>query len=354
MAYLVVRGDIYHLCHNATPDGKRARFSTGYRTDIGKQVRLAKEMEAEYTLKERQANVGRPRFREEEKWDNWLPGFIAMHYHGNAGTLRRYKSVERTLRMFWTEHGIETPRQLTRQHCFAYFEWRKKPDASKGKFAATHNTALLEIQTLGMIMKEAVIRGYAQANPCRELGFGREEEQKPMDLNDALLAELEANIATAPDADRLILERSYLVARYHGVRLTETHVNPMRDVALNADRTSGEITFYQKGGRKRTKPLHPKLIPLFAELIDAGASESFPMPANLAALWHRYFVRWKMKRHGKVCFHSLRVTVQNKLRRAGIPEDVRKAYLSHEAGGDVHAGYSRVMMDEMRACHGVL
>lgn len=353
MAYLVKRGGKYHLCHKATPDGARTRFATGLRTGVAGDVRAAKELEAEYSLKEAQRASNTPRFRSGEKWESWLPQFVAMKYRNKPGTLRRWKSVERTLRMFWTEFGIETPRQLTRQHCFDYFKWRVQPDPKRGKHKATHNTALLEMQALGVLMKEAVHRGFASANPCRELGVGRDDVNKPMDLSDDILAELEKHIAETTGDERTILWRGYIVARYHGVRLTETRVNPMRDVVLR-DENSSEITFFQKGGRKRTKPLHPKLFALFKELQDAGATELYPVRQNLAAFWFWHFNRWKMKRHGKVCFHSLRVTVQNKLRRAGVNDEIRRAYLSHETGKDVHEGYSRIKVDEMRVCHSAL
>ena len=368
MAYLVKRGGKYHLCHRATPDGKRTRITTGYKINVAGDIRAAKEMEAEYSYKEAQTVSSTPKFRANERWDSWLPQFVEMKYRNKPGTLRRWKSVERTLRMFWTDFKIETPRQLTRQHCFDYFKWRVTPpvtgDKEKDKAAAkarrdrglhpaTHNTALLEMQALGVLMKEAVHRGFANANPCRELGVGRDEVKKPMDLTDDILSEIEARIAETAGDERLILERGYLVARYHGVRLVETRVNPVSDVLLRDENTS-EITFFQKGGRKRTKPLHPKLFPLFKELQASGATELYPHRENLAAFWFWHFDAWKMKRHGKVCFHSLRVTVQNKLRRAGVNDEIRRAYLSHEQGKDVHEGYSRIKIDEMRVCHAAL
>jgi hypothetical protein len=351
MAFLIKRKNVYHLAHRATPDGKKVRFSTGLKTNVPQDVRRALELKAEYALKECRNAVNVPRSQNVEKWEAWLPGFIEMKYRNKAASLQRWRSVERTLRMFWKEFEIHTPRHLTRQHCFEYFKWRSRPDPKSRKRKATHNTALLEMQALGMLMKEAVHRGYAVANPCRELGIGRDDCNQPCDLSDAILAELEGHILAEPDGEhKTILWRSYLVARCHGVRIMETHVNPMRDVVLRGENDS-EITFYQKGGRKRTKPLHPRLFPLFAELQAAKASELYPMPSGLSPFWGRYLEKWGMRRHGKVCFHSLRVTVQNRLRRAGVNDEIRRAYLSHEMKKDVHEQYSRIQIQEMRVCH---
>lgn len=372
MAYIVKRGNVFHLSHCATADGKRTRFSTGLRDDIPGHVRRANELEAEYTLKERTDAVNIPRHRANEKWDKWVyyeredgkhGGWAAIRYK-NDGTLTRWLSIWKTLKIFFEANRIHTPRDLTRQHCFDYFPWRITPERETetqmkarkklGLHKATRNTALLEMRTLGVIMKEAVFSGYAPANPCRELGLGKAEENKPVELTDKALEELEANIQNAPEPERTILWRSYLIAIKHGVRISETCVNPMRDVLLREPNTS-EITFYQKGGRVRTKPLHPDLFQMFKELQGAKATATFPKPINFQAFWWKRINGWGMREtYGKVCFHSLRVTVQNKLRRAGINDEIRRAYLSHERKGDVHSGYSRIGVNELRVCHPVL
>lgn len=349
MAYLVKRGTTFHLAYKVS--GAWKRMSLDLKTDVGQDVRKAKEIEAEYTLKERRSGEVGSIYGSESKWEEWVPTWAEMKYRKNSGSYRRWQSVWRTLQMFFTDKGIHHPRQLTRAHCFEYFEWRKKPDAEKGKFAACHNTALLEITKLGAIMKEAVLRGYAPANPCRELGIGQEEKLKPSDLSDEDLAVIEKAISEQPEKKRAYLWPSYLLARYHGVRLSETHLNPMRDVDLEAM----EITFLQKGNRTRVKPLHPKLVPLFTELKKQKAKETFPMPKSFAAKWNTFFSSIELPSEpSKPCFHSFRVMVQNRLRRANVPDEIRRRYLSHERLRDVHEGYSRITVDEMKVCHAAL
>jgi hypothetical protein len=359
MAYLVKRGGVYYLSHCANPERKRERISLGLRVDIGQDVRKAKEIEAEHTHRERQAGatIG-PRFRSEEHWDSWVPEYMRQRYRNKPGTYRRWESMWRTLRLYLEEKGVKTPRQLTRQHCFDYFAWRVVTDAKqieadkkRGKFKAVHNTAHLELSNLRKIMKEAVLRRFAPYNPALELGIGLDEKQKPCEFTDDMLAKLEAYILEQPEPDKTILWRSFMVARYHGVRLMETNVNPAADF----DPVALTVNFYQKGGRKRTKPLHPALVPMFQELHASGATELFKFPGNFASYWFAHMERSGMKAiHPKACFHSLRVTVQNKLRRAGIHDEIRRAYLSHEKQGDVHEGYSRIKTDELKVCHAAL
>lgn len=327
-------------------NGKYRRYATRFRIGNSVDTRAANELVHTLCAQE-YATTGA---REEERWEAWLNGFLEVRYRRYKQSLLRYQIAWNNISMFLKEHEIETPRQLTRTHCFNYLEWRGKPNKKDGKYKAGHNTALLELKFLGLVMKEAVHRNFAPANPCRELGISRDPVRKPSDLTEKDLGEIEKAIASEPEDKQAFLLPSYTIAKYHGVRLTETHLNPMEDVDLQAM----EITFHQKGGRERVKPLHPALVEMFKELQAKKAKETFPMPKSFAKEWHNFFLRHKLpSKPDKPCFHSLRVMVQNKLRRAGINDEIRKRYLSHESKG-VHEGYSRIQVDEMRVCHAVL
>jgi len=86
--------------------------------------------------------------------------------------------------MFFKERGISMPRQVTRQVCFDYMDWRQKPNKSKGKYRACQNTALNEIRFLARIMNEAVLRGFAPKNECVKLGVKRTKATAPWDTSD--------------------------------------------------------------------------------------------------------------------------------------------------------------------------
>jgi integrase len=272
--------------------------------------------------------------------------------------------------MYLEEINVTMPRQLTYAHCIGYLTWRKTPDARIGKYAAGHNTAVLELKFLALVMKHAVRSGFAPGNPCRELDLKREPARKYPQLKDHDIQMIVDGIQAEPPEKRAFLWPSFLIAYYHGVRLVETYLNPRTQVKLypqHDGRRVGAITFFQKGNKKRVKPLHPELRALlFDDLLKAKAGVSFPLPKSFAKEWHNFFHRCGLKAlKPNVCFHSFRVTVQNRLRRAGVPKEVRKAYLSHDGQDDVNARYDRIddedfglddfdMIDEMLACHAPL
>lgn len=341
-------------------DGVLVQESTGYLHGNGADTRRAKELEAQKTLDERKlvkTNRG-------ERWESWVPAFIERRYKDSPGSLTRYNAAWRTLRMFLEEFDITLPRQLTYKHCEDYLTWRETPDNRIGKYKAEHNTAILELKFLGVVMGQAVREGMAQGNPCRELRLKRKNVRVIPKYSDDNIQLIVDGIHAEPKEKFAFLWPSFLLAYYHGVRLVETHFNPQQRIKLFAKQDGkrvGTITFKQKGGKIRSKPLHPELVPFFKDLLDKKATATFPLPKSFAKEWHNFFHRCGLKAiKPHACFHSLRVTVQNRLRVAGISKEVRKAYLSHDGKDDVNDMYNRIDdfedideidFDEMLACH---
>lgn len=353
--------------------GKYRRFATRFKVGNSVDVRACNDEVRALTAQEWQ--IPRTTTIQSERWGAWVDQYLERRYRRSAKSLLRYQTAWRTVSLFLAEKQIETPRQLTRTHCFDYLTWRENPNKSKGKYAAQINTALYELRFLGLMMKEAVMRNFAPANPCRELGVDRDPPKKPSEFTDADLAEIEAAIQKEPPEKRVVLLTSYEIARCHGVRELETHFDPLGVIEDErgelfpvVDMQAEAIAFKQKGGRVRRKPMHPRVKPIFERLIAASARETFPMPKAFPREWHNFFRRhWKIagdedkentkpalpSNPAKPCFHSFRVTVENKLRRARIPKELRMAYLSHETN-DVNAGYDRFTLDELKACHAPL
>ena len=328
---------------------KLIRKSTGYRIGIGPETRLAKEMEALKTLEERQAPaiaVG--------QWDTWVTDYIKDRTEGR--TQERYLSAWRNLRLWLEESKLPSPRNITYQNSATYLKWRAEADKRKGKYNAGRNTAILEFKILRLLLSEAVRRGYCSGNPAREVILKREPRKLFSDYTDDDLQAIYKSILEEPEPKRTWFQRSFLLAMLHGVRLNETNVNPMADVNLTADIPT--IQFRQKGGKVRTKPLHPQLVPLFQKLQQDKKTETYAMKRtpNGRMMWGNHWTKFWERKGFKAnnrtgCFHSLRVTVENVLREAGVDKEIREAYLSHEHGGDVNSAYDRVKIREMVACH---
>lgn len=332
--------------------GKTIRESTGFRFSIGPETRRAKEIEAEKTLAERAT----ARASTSEAWGKWVPQFIAARYSQSPRTESRFLSAWRSLRMFFTDQQIDAPRNLTRESCNAYFTWRKAADVKNGKYHAGHNTTLLEIKILSLLMKEAIRRGFAKENPARDLGIKRAPRKLYPELTDEAFNIILTAIPTEPEKYREFLLHSFLIARWHGVRLAETWLNPQTQVwqqEINGA-LRWMVLFHQKGDRRKPKLLHPELVPLMSELKQKGAVQTYEQPDRPSRVWFNLLHKCGVKKLlPNACFHSLRVTAASRLARAGVPLHKAMEYLTH-ASTTIHQAYIRWQPEDMEECHGAL
>ena len=320
--------------------------TTKYRIGVGRDTRLARQLEAEYTCRERTL----PRTSKKEGWDMWVTAFLKLRYHSSEQSKLRYLTAWRNVRMFLNESRITVPRQLKREHCTEYFIWRGESKISEGKYRAGHNTALLEIKLLGIIMDEAVTRRYAPFNPCHRLGIKRAKAKAKPEFNREILTAIEAAWDKEPEPRRTFLKNSFLIARYQGCRIAETQLNPMADVALYSDGNSGQITLHTKGGKIHTVNLHPKLVPLFRELQASGATTSYPQPKSPSKDWFNFLTRHHIKSAlPGACFHSLRVTAATQLARKGVSEKKAMSYIGH-ASTTIHRTYVHFRTEDLSDC----
>lgn len=323
-------------------NGKIVRESTGFKIGLGRDT--ANQLRAERTLQETKSTTASA----SERWDAWVPGYFKTRYAGSSRSLLRANAAWRMLRMFLEERQIYAPRQLTRTHCTEYLDWRQQPDKKRGKYKCCHNTALLDLVFLGTIMKGAVLRGYAPFNPSRELDIRRVKTKQKPEFTPEIIQAIDAAIDDEPEPRRTFLRNSFEIGRYHGARLIETHVNPMLDVDINGPKS--RITFKVKRDRVHTVLLHPALIPLFAKLRAAGATETYQMPKSPSADWHNFFQRTGItKRLPGACFHCFRVTIASVLTREGLPERDILNYLGH-ATTTVSRAYVRWRPEDLSSC----
>jgi len=328
--------------------GRARRESTGYRIGVGHDTRKAREVMAIKTMAE--CTISKSTVK--EAWDVWVTDFLNRRYNNNNHNKQRYHAGWKTIRLYLDEKKITLPRQLTREHCLQYPEWRTAPDNQKGKYKAGQNTALLELKILGVVMRDAVIRGFAPANPCYKLELKKAPRRISPEFTDDQLAQILEAIDREPEPMRTCFRNSFLVARWHGVRLNETRLNPMTDVEIWTEGTTkhGLVRFKQKGAQYTTKSLHPELIPLFEDLRAKGLTETYPA-IQWGNKWFRFLKRAGIKGASpNACFHSLRVTVASRMARNNVP--IRKAmeYLTH-ASTTVHSAYVRWRPEDVDECH---
>jgi integrase len=339
-------------CRDCQPEsptlGQVIRYSTGYKIGVGSDTRAAKQLQAEKTLAESRFSVCSPK----EAWGVWVSDYLTVYC--KPATLVRYRTIWRNLSDFLAEKEIHLPRQLTRARCLEYIEWRSHPDPKNGRYRAVHNTARLELKILSLIMREAVRRDFAPFNPVTALGIKHHRPKEKPEFTDVDLDMIWQAILKEPKESQTFFRNSFLIARYQGCRLKETHLNPMTDVDINEDGTAGIIRFRIKGDREHTTALHPELIPLFQELKKARAKETYAEPSGSTRSSRKWFDF--LKRHGikkkipGACFHSLRVSAVTRLARSRtIPESTAMRFIGH-ASTTVHRTYQRLRIEDLSGC----
>ena len=297
------------------------------------QSRKARALCAEKTTAELRAPVKAGA----ESW-GWVPGFLSARYVNSRLTRIRMEAAWASALVFLRANSIRSPRGLTRVEAMAFLPWRLSEEAVKcGLRVARHNTALLELKALSVVMREAATRGLAVANPCVQLGVKRERGRIKPEITDEEAQKVEDALAAESGRHADALRRSWAIANGQGCRLSETCVR-----VADVDLVEGTITVRAKGGRDHTANLNPDLRPLFDELRRSGVEFAFEMPPSFAKTWWTFFRRLGL---AHLSFHCTRVTAVNRLRRAKVDVRVAKDFIGHSST-IIHQVYQRGRLSE--------
>jgi len=333
--------------------GTIVRESTHCRHGLMTETRKARQLCAERTLAERNT----PRASDSELWERWVPVFFDIRYARKPSTRVRYRAIEQNLFAFFRSRNIPLPRLLTREHCFEYLPWRQRPQP--GLHKARYNTVLMELKILGLIMAEAVRRGYALTNPTADMDLQKVPPREKPELTPDQLALISAAIDADQSPYRTLLRRSFDIARYHGCRLNETWLNPQSDIFEERDadgETRWKIRFRAKGGKLHVAPLHPALEPMLLKLKADGATETYERPLGHQGLprtsrvWSDFLHRSELrKKVPGITHHCLRVTVATTLARNDVSEAKAMRFLGH-ASITVHRAYQKLKAGDLDGC----
>lgn len=282
-----------------------------------------------------------------ELWGAWVEKFLRDRYRTSPLTLTRYLNAWDWLVVYLDEKKIHVPAALDYNTVLAYIDWRTGQKRHSGK-CVSRNTAITEIKVLGVIMREAMRRGFASANPCERLNIQRDPAKEKPELTEAEIALIrdecirrEATLALPEQWMTTCFE----IALHTLCRLRSTEV-PMHLVNFERD----EITLRVKGRRNGeprwlTVPIHPDLRPRLQALRDAGASHTCRLPRMAAKEW------WALRQKlgiAHTCFHSTRVTGITRLWRAGVGESFAMRLAGHNSP-TVHRIYQRGSTADLRA-----
>jgi integrase len=295
-------------------------------------TRRAREECARLTLKE----ITESGDQAESRWEGWVPEFFAQRYATMPLTKHRYETAWRTWLLYLDKREIATPARLGYKDILDFLSWRQKPDI-KGVYASSRNTAILEIKVLGLILQEAVRRGFILSNPARGLGLIRD---KPKEKSEITLAE-EAIIRRELPKWPAWMGIAFDIAMATGCRLRETSIE-----LRNVDLERGTMNFVAKGRRVHSTLIPPVLLPLFQRLKAEGAEKTYELCSMPSKEFWRFFRSIGLPH---LSFHSTRVTVVTRLARAGITERLAMRFTGH-CSTTIHRVYTKLKVDDLHPC----
>lgn len=310
---------------------KEVHRSTGLRADDPTETAKAKALRAELEATEHH----RSPVVDSGGWDAWVAKFLERHCE-SPRTLERYQDAWKWLALWLQLQRLHSPRAITYRKALEYIEWRTSYKKKSGKTVG-RNTAILELKIFAMLLGEAVRLGHAEANPLVSLKLKREKPAKKPELTDADIAEIREALKIEPDW----MQTAFEIALHTGCRLRETRV-PMSCI----DFTERKITFpAPKGGENRafSVPMPSALQPLMEGLHRARRKFTLEFPFQPSRRWQQFFIKIK-KPH--LCFHCLRVTYVNRLRRAGVPREAAMRLVNHSSEL-IHQVYQRERVEDM-------
>jgi integrase len=250
--------------------------------------------------------------------------------------LERYQDAWKWVALWFQRQRIFSPRQLTYKRAIEYLDWRTSFKKPTGKIVS-RNTAIYELKILSLVMDEAVRFDHADANPLLSLKVHRDKPAKKPELTDNEIIEIQEALKEEPEW----MHVAFAIALNTGCRLRETRL-PVTCL----DFRESKITFPSpKGGEDRafSIPMPSALRPLFMRLKTQGKQYTLEFPFQPSRRWQQFFIKIK-KTH--LCFHCLRVTYVNRLRRAGVPREVAMRLVNH-ASELVHRIYQREKVEDV-------
>lgn len=254
----------------------------------------------------------------------WVEPWLRQHCAGRESTMKCYLWRWNSLQLFLRERGITFPSQLTYAHCHEYLAYRP----------VQQNTARDELGTLRLIMNEALRRDYCLTNPCSLVRLRAAPRKERQEISDTDLKEIRKRLADPkwPGWMRVQFE----IAWHTGRRISETKM-AMADLDL----TACTYTVRVKGGKVKTKPFLPALLPTLRQI--KGDWTHTMSQSHSSAKWSRFFAEAGMPYN----FHCIRVSFISRLRRAGVDRWAAMKLVDH-ASASIHAHYNRYDEADLR------
>jgi integrase len=233
--------------------------------------------------------------------------------------------------------GHDDAAQVTRE---ALARWRDSIKAA----GATNNTWNNRISLVRQFLMFGVAEGFLPSDPTEGLRLRKNRQTSPLPYSDADAAQilLAARLETLPS-----LRWSHWLMAFTGMRAAEALQLLGRDVRQEGDTwiidvNGSDPTQSVKTGQRRHVPVHPALIRegfiAYAQTIAADApvfpDKKLDRFGNRGGRAWNVIGKWARQKAGitdpnKAPDHSWRHRVEDEMRAAEVPEDVRDAIVGH-------------------------
>lgn len=310
--------------------GKWRSKATAYRKENNLDWKQAKALEREQSRRERET-----RSAPGELWGDWVEKWMLGRYGGKGTTtFDRYHRAWRRLHAWLVEHGVRTPAQLHYRHLTEYFDDRKNDGAGNG--------VIHDLKFLGVVMGEALRRGYCFANPCIRMGFKRDRVQEKSPWSDADIATVAKAIVGQPHW----LRCTFVLGLYQAARLRQIPL--ISGIDFERRRISYD-TVKGGDGKRFTHPMDARAVDSLRTLVAERKKDSkqaktlCDIPLLASVEWRRFLDTLSL---GHLSHHGLRVTWITRAAKAGVPLNQAKRFVNHGSNA-VHNIYVRLNADDI-------
>lgn len=277
-----------------------------------------------------------------EAWHLWVPQWLKSRYQGRPASYIKYIGQWRFLSRYLSQKELASPRMFRREDTFDYIEWRRSKRKEKSKRFPALNTALADIKTLGMILREAKRRGFCDEDVTKRHGIPREEPEEKPECTDEEIEAVRRGLEKKPQWMTVAWE----IALGTGLRHRDSRIH--RDW-LNY--TNHDIKIPNpKGGKKRafTHTASNEMIQYLKQVFSDGRQWAWDIPKKQEGFtgleWSKFFREIGL---AHLDFHCTRVTYISRGERNGIPEGVMCMQVNH-ADVLIHRIYRRAPNAERR------
>jgi integrase len=288
------------------------------------------------------AGGGSGRSGRSDHWDDWVDKWLVDTYGAaKTQTLTVYQRYWRRFRPWLLAEKVTGPRQVTFNLALRYKLMRERNETGV-------NTIIHELKFLGVVMNEAIRRGFAAHNPCQKMGLKRAPQKGKDPWTVAQVAAVAERIHEQPDW----MQATFILGLYQAARLRQCEV-PLADIDLERRR----ITYWRtvagrplvKGNKPFTQPLAEAALPLLGDLMArrrAGGYESLcDIPACPSLEWRVFLDSLGF---ANISHHGLRATwiTRAALNRDRVSREEAMRFVNH-GSTSVHALYQRLNADDV-------